>query len=97
MHDDAWLYRAATAARGHRIAVAAGAIADRRLSGSFSGPDAAHPDRDWTFTLKVGLRPVKKWSWAEFNALPQTSMSRDIHCVTKWSKFDTAWEGVLDR
>jgi DMSO/TMAO reductase YedYZ molybdopterin-dependent catalytic subunit len=52
-------------------------------------------DREsWQFTLKVGPRPVKSWSWAEFNALPQTAMTRDIHCVTSWSKLDTSWEGV---
>lgn len=49
----------------------------------------------WTFTLKVGPKSVKSWTWAEFNALPQTGMTRDIHCVTKWSKLDTAWRGVL--
>jgi DMSO/TMAO reductase YedYZ molybdopterin-dependent catalytic subunit len=31
---------------------------------------------DWQFTLKVGPRSVKTWSWAEFNALPQTRMTR---------------------
>lgn len=49
---------------------------------------------DWTFTLKIGPRPVKVWDWAQFNALPQTKVTRDIHCVTAWSKFDTHWEGV---
>ena len=49
----------------------------------------------WTFTLKVGPKPVKTWNWAEFNALPQTRLVRDIHCVTTWSKLDTSWEGVL--
>ena len=42
-----------------------------------------------------GPRPIKKWNWAEFNALPLTKMTRDIHCVTAWTKFDTAWQGVL--
>jgi DMSO/TMAO reductase YedYZ molybdopterin-dependent catalytic subunit len=50
---------------------------------------------DWQFVLKVGPKPVASWSWTEFNALPQTSFTRDIHCVTKWSKFDTLWRGVL--
>jgi DMSO/TMAO reductase YedYZ molybdopterin-dependent catalytic subunit len=50
---------------------------------------------DWSFALKVGPRTVASWNWADFNALPQTSMTRDIHCVTKWSKFDTPWRGVL--
>lgn len=48
----------------------------------------------WTFTLKVGPKPVAKWTWAEFNALPQTDITRDIHCVTTWSKFGTVWQGV---
>jgi len=48
----------------------------------------------WRFTLKVGPRPVASWTWAEFNALPQTRRVADIHCVTTWSKFDTAWTGV---
>ncbi len=50
---------------------------------------------DWTFTIKVGVRTVMKWNWAEFNALPQTRLTRDIHCVTKWTKFNTVWEGVM--
>lgn len=49
----------------------------------------------WKFTLRSGVRPIKQWSWEEFNALPQTAITRDIHCVTTWSKLDTAWEGVL--
>ena len=43
----------------------------------------------------MGPRSVKTWTWAEFNALPQTKMTRDIHCVTTWSKLNTPWEGVL--
>ncbi len=49
----------------------------------------------WSFTLKVGPRPVKRWTWEQFNALPLTKMVRDIHCVTTWSKFNTPWSGVL--
>jgi DMSO/TMAO reductase YedYZ molybdopterin-dependent catalytic subunit len=49
----------------------------------------------WSFTLKVGPKPVKRWSWDEFNALPQTKMTRDIHCVTTWSKLNTPWRGVM--
>jgi DMSO/TMAO reductase YedYZ molybdopterin-dependent catalytic subunit len=60
-----------------------------------AGPTPRVSTDSWTFTLKIGPRPVAKWSWTEFNALPQTKMTRDIHCVTTWSKFGTAWEGVL--
>jgi DMSO/TMAO reductase YedYZ molybdopterin-dependent catalytic subunit len=49
----------------------------------------------WTFTLKTGPKPVKTWNWDAFNALPQTKMTRDIHCVTTWSKLNTPWQGVL--
>jgi DMSO/TMAO reductase YedYZ molybdopterin-dependent catalytic subunit len=34
-------------------------------------------------------------SWDEFMKLPQTEMIVDIHCVTRWSKLDTKWKGVL--
>jgi DMSO/TMAO reductase YedYZ molybdopterin-dependent catalytic subunit len=60
-----------------------------------AGPTPHVSTDDWSFTLKDGPRPVAKWSWAEFNALPQSKATRDIHCVTKWTKLDTAWEGVL--
>ncbi len=59
-----------------------------------AGPTPQVSPEDWTFALKVGPRPIKSWTWTEFNALPQTKMTRDIHCVTSWSKLNTAWEGV---
>ena len=37
---------------------------------------------------------LAEWSWAEFEALPQTSVKVDIHCVTTWSKLDAHWQGV---
>jgi DMSO/TMAO reductase YedYZ molybdopterin-dependent catalytic subunit len=52
------------------------------------------PLDQWSFTLKVGPRPVASWNWEQFNALPLTQFKGDIHCVTKWSKLDTVWEGV---
>ena len=59
-----------------------------------AGPTPSMQLERWTFTLKVGPRPVKRWDWSEFNALPKTKQTRDIHCVTTWSKLDTVWEGV---
>jgi DMSO/TMAO reductase YedYZ molybdopterin-dependent catalytic subunit len=55
------------------------------------------PDIDlasWRFSLADGLSPLAEWTWAEFNALPQTEFKVDIHCVTTWSKLDTTWRGV---
>jgi DMSO/TMAO reductase YedYZ molybdopterin-dependent catalytic subunit len=37
---------------------------------------------------------LRRWTWDEFQALPQTRLKADIHCVTTWSKFDTEWQGV---
>jgi DMSO/TMAO reductase YedYZ molybdopterin-dependent catalytic subunit len=48
----------------------------------------------WKFTLRHAAKPIKSWSWSEFQALPHSPWKGDIHCVTKWSKFDTSWEGV---
>ena len=59
-----------------------------------AGPTPRITHEQWRFTLKIGPKPVKTWNWDEFNALPRTKMHRDIHCVTKWSKFDTNWAGV---
>jgi DMSO/TMAO reductase YedYZ molybdopterin-dependent catalytic subunit len=60
-----------------------------------AGPTPKIADDQWRFTLKVGPKQVMTWNWIEFNALPQTKMTRDIHCVTTWSKLNTVWEGVL--
>ena len=59
------------------------------------GPTPRVDQATWSFTLKVGPRPVRTWNWEEFNALPRTRITRDIHCVTTWSKLDTRWEGVM--
>jgi len=60
-----------------------------------AGPTPRIALDQWSFTLKEGPKPLMTWNWAEFNALPQTKMTRDIHCVTTWSKLNTSWEGVL--
>ena len=49
---------------------------------------------DWTLSLQHGGKLLAKWSWREFEALPHTELTTDIHCVTKWSKLDTRWRGV---
>ena len=59
-----------------------------------AGPTPQVATQSWRFTLKDGPRPIASWSWEEFGQLPRTPLHRDIHCVTKWSKFDTDWEGV---
>lgn len=60
-----------------------------------AGPTPRIATDDWSFTLKVGPKPVKQWNWQQINALPRTKMTRDIHCVTTWTRLDMPWEGVL--
>ena len=59
-----------------------------------AGPTPQIKVENWTFSLQVDGSLLGKWSWAEFEALPQTAIKKDIHCVTKWSKLDTTWRGV---
>lgn len=49
-----------------------------------------------TWDLKVfgAVEQPVTWNWEAFNQLPRTQVTLDIHCVTRWSKFDTQWEGV---
>jgi len=51
----------------------------------------------WDFRVWGEVEQEARWTWAEFNQLPHTKIAMDIHCVTRWSKFDTAWEGVSVR
>jgi len=48
----------------------------------------------WTFSIEGEIDQPKRWSWKEFTALPSEMISKDIHCVTKWSKFDVEFKGV---
>jgi DMSO/TMAO reductase YedYZ molybdopterin-dependent catalytic subunit len=59
-----------------------------------AGPTPHTPLSEWSFSLDRGGKVLKEWSWDEFNALPQTELKTDIHCVTTWSKLDTQWRGV---
>jgi DMSO/TMAO reductase YedYZ molybdopterin-dependent catalytic subunit len=59
-----------------------------------AGPTPRIPLTEWTFALNGLVESPLQWTWEQFNALPQQSFKKDIHCVTKWSKLDTHWEGV---
>ena len=58
------------------------------------GPTPRVDTATWEFSIEIGGESVGKWSWEDMNALPQTALHTDIHCVTKWSKLDTDWRGV---
>ena len=59
-----------------------------------AGPTPHTPLEEWAFTIVAGDERLATWTWEEFRALPSETVTRDIHCVTRWSKFDTTWEGV---
>jgi DMSO/TMAO reductase YedYZ molybdopterin-dependent catalytic subunit len=59
-----------------------------------AGPTPHTPLEEWTFTITGEVADAKTWTWEEFRALPSETITKDIHCVTKWSKLDTDWEGV---
>ena len=59
-----------------------------------AGPTPHPALDDWSFTISGEVDSDKRWSWEEFRALPSETVTVDIHCVTKWSKLDTTWEGV---
>lgn len=61
------------------------------------GPVPHFNPATWHFRVWGEVEEDQEWSWDEFNQLPRTKIEMDIHCVTRWSKFDTVWEGVSVR
>lgn len=58
------------------------------------GPVPRFDPATWDFRLFGLVAEERRWTWDEFLKLPRKSVTMDIHCVTRWSKFDTVWEGV---
>ena len=55
------------------------------------------PLHAWRLFVDGEVENPMQCKWGEFTDLPKTALTTDIHCVTKWSKFDTTWTGVLVR
>ena len=58
------------------------------------GPVPGFNPSTWDFRVWGEVEEERRWNWQEFQALPRARLKMDIHCVTRWSKFDTEWEGV---
>jgi DMSO/TMAO reductase YedYZ molybdopterin-dependent catalytic subunit len=58
------------------------------------GPVPRFNPATWDFRVWGEVENEVRWTWDEFNQLPRTRLLMDIHCVTRWSKFDTEWEGI---
>jgi DMSO/TMAO reductase YedYZ molybdopterin-dependent catalytic subunit len=61
------------------------------------GPVPSFNPETWDFQVTGLVEQPLRLSWDEFNQLPRTQVTMDLHCVTRWSKFDTLWEGVAFR
>jgi DMSO/TMAO reductase YedYZ molybdopterin-dependent catalytic subunit len=62
------------------------------------GPTPRYSDlSQWDLRVFGLVGEEKAFSFQDLLAMPKTRINVDIHCVTRWSKFDTAWEGVLFR
>jgi DMSO/TMAO reductase YedYZ molybdopterin-dependent catalytic subunit len=49
----------------------------------------------WDFRISGLVEEPLRLTWDEFSRLPMTAVTADMHCVTRWSRFDVRWEGVL--
>jgi DMSO/TMAO reductase YedYZ molybdopterin-dependent catalytic subunit len=48
----------------------------------------------WDFKVFGEVEEPITLSYDELQALPPTEITTDIHCVTRWSRFDTGFKGV---
>ena len=58
------------------------------------GPVPSIDLSSWDLRVWGEVEEEVRWTWETFQELPRTEVKMDIHCVTRWSKFDTIWEGV---
>jgi DMSO/TMAO reductase YedYZ molybdopterin-dependent catalytic subunit len=59
-------------------------------AGSIPSTDLA----TWDFRVWGQVEEPLTLTWQEFGALPKSENVQDIHCVTRWSRFDTRFRGV---
>ncbi len=53
--------------------------------------------KTWDLTVDGLVEHSFKWNWEEFQKLPRRKVHSDIHCVTRWSRYDNLWDGVAIR
>ncbi|MFY8157851.1 MAG: molybdopterin-dependent oxidoreductase, partial [Ilumatobacteraceae bacterium] len=52
---------------------------------------------EWNLKVFGAVNNEFTLTFDELKSMPSTTLTTDIHCVTKWSKFDTVWRGVKVR
>ncbi|MFL5893533.1 MAG: sulfite oxidase-like oxidoreductase [Thermoleophilaceae bacterium] len=92
--------------RGKRQAQKLGVDPDRVPPGQYLterfpvltyGPNPDYDLASWDVKVFGAVESPLTLGWDELQALPQTEVVTDIHCVTRWSKLDTTWKGVAVR
>jgi DMSO/TMAO reductase YedYZ molybdopterin-dependent catalytic subunit len=58
------------------------------------GPVPSYDLKTWNLRALGLVDEERVWSWWDVLKMPMKTVTMDIHCVTRWSKFDTVWEGV---
>jgi DMSO/TMAO reductase YedYZ molybdopterin-dependent catalytic subunit len=58
------------------------------------GPVPTYDLNTWSLRAFGSVDEERVWSWWDVLKLPMQAVTQDIHCVTRWSKLDTVWEGV---
>jgi DMSO/TMAO reductase YedYZ molybdopterin-dependent catalytic subunit len=58
------------------------------------GPTPLIDMQNWRLVVTVRGEERLCLDWSAFNDLASSSWNGDIHCVTRWSKFDTSWRGI---
>ncbi|MFQ5816699.1 MAG: sulfite oxidase-like oxidoreductase [Terriglobia bacterium] len=53
--------------------------------------------KSWDFRVWGLVEQPLRLGWEEFQALPRIEVVADMHCVTRWSRFDNRWAGVAAR
>lgn len=59
-----------------------------------AGPTPHILPEHWEFTITTETGEIHRWDWSAFTSLPTETVTKDLHCVTRWSKLGTEWTGV---
>ena len=60
-------------------------------------PTPTFDPQTYRFRIWGAVEEPLELTWNELQALPRAQLTADFHCVTAWSRFDNAWEGVTVR
>lgn len=66
----------------------------RRLPVLHHGNVPGFDSATWNFRISGLVAQPLDFTWQTFHELPTTTVTADMHCVTRWSKLDNTWEGV---